>query len=629
MLQRLEQDVVALPDDGDEDVKGQALLGIARARLKLGDRAAALATLARLDIPAVPAPSRTATTVDLRSWQWFIVLVESAEVRRDAGDADGARAALERAARHLELRGELATAALRRLARGVDAAVAEKPEGLRRVDDEEAAIVCESSIGLIDWCVALGEKELARTLIRRAVEAIGPPRGPMNVVMVGSLGGYLIKAGDPGGRELIGQARRAALALPDAAARAFALPALARTLSEAGDLDGALALVPATAPGARQAVLARILDGMTADGHRVPWLDLSGMNIKIGDRSLTPRDPAAARAALPKVAAAARAAGDARVEARMLATVALLQARAGDGAGALATARSIPELRRSDFPGPSDGFYDAVKPAALALIAGVQARAGDARGAAATFAEAEARARAVAAGDQRLVALVEIAQQQAESGFQGADAAGTVHARAVSLALTQPEPRRSRALRMLAEVQARAGDDRGALRTIEAIREYPGLEKSQALAILADQRRERGDEAASEALLRRAAACLASKAPGTTTTTGPTLAMRAVGRDTFLDFDLELDPELLRRERKARLQDLRARTGDVESVLRDVEGLPPAERDASLSQIAGNLARRGDVAGATDVAASIASPEARLQAFVTLASAIPEARARR
>src|SRR5262249_13066443 len=159
----------------------------------------------------------------------------------------------------------------------------------------------------------------------------------------------------------------------------------------------------------------------------VPWLDLAGVNIKIGDPSLSPKDPAAARVALPKVAAAARASGDARVEARTLATVALLQARAGDFAGALATARSIPALSWSDFPGPRDGYYEAIKPAALALVAGVQA-ASDDRAATAILDEASALARAIGAMDQKLVAQVVIAQQHAAGGHLDAARAAVAEA---------------------------------------------------------------------------------------------------------------------------------------------------------------------------------------------------------
>ena len=200
----------------------------------------------------------------------------------------------------------------------------------------------------------------------------------MKTAVVGVLGGYLIKAGDPaGGRDLIGRARRAALELKNARARAFALRGVMKALSEAGEIDEQLAVAHEATPRAQEAVVGEILEGLTEDDQTGGWLDPGGITIKIGTPSLRPKDPARARAALPKVAAVARASDGPKVQARTLATVAHLQARAGDVPGALATARSIPDVKRSDFPGPSDGFYDAVKPVTFALIAGRQAEAGD------------------------------------------------------------------------------------------------------------------------------------------------------------------------------------------------------------------------------------------------------------
>ena len=200
-----------------------------------------------------------------------------------------------------------------------------------------------------------------------------------------------------------------------------------KKLSEAGELDQALALVREMTPRAQRAALAELLVEMSTDDHRGAWFDPAGIAIKIGEPSAHPKDPAAARVILPKIAAAARASGDAKVQARTLATVAHLQARAGDFAGALATARSIPELKRSDFPGPSDGFYDAIKPVTFALIAGAQAEAGDRSAAAATLGEAEALARAVAAEDQKLIAQIVIAQKDVTCGRR--DAARVGHRR--------------------------------------------------------------------------------------------------------------------------------------------------------------------------------------------------------
>jgi hypothetical protein len=628
-LGRLAERILALPD-GTEPFggKGAALLEIARSQVKLGDRAAALATLRRLDALAEPPPLKPGAKAELRSWERFAALAESAGLRREAGDLDGARAALERAARYLDMLDHGAIrGAIQRVGKEMDEALAKPAEGLRRLSDEEAAFVSEASVVLIDQYVALGDMAAARAQIRRLLEAVGPPQGPMKVAVVGILGGYLIKAGDAaGGRDLIEQARRAALALANAEARAFALRGVIRALSEAGEIDQELALAREAAPKAQQAIIGEILEGLANDDHTAGWLDFGGINIKIGTPSLRPKDPARARAVLPKLAAAVRASSDVKVQARTLATIAHLQARAGDFPGALATARSIPELKRTDFPGPSDGFYDAVKPVALALIASRQAEAGDQSAATVTLAEAGAIARAIAAQDQKLVAQTVIAQKQTACGRPGA--AKAVIAGAIPLALTQPEPRRSRVLTMLAEAQVQAGDEAGALKTIDAIRDYPGLEKARALQVLARRHEAAGDAKGSEAMMRRAAARFESKAPAKPLP-GPVMKLTAIGRDTFIDFDLELDTNMLPFQRSSMLEEIRTRMGDTAGVVRAARAIPPPRRDYALARIVGNLARRGDVAGAMDLAGSIESPDARLSAFVAVATAIPDRRAKK
>jgi hypothetical protein len=124
-------------------------------------------------------------------------------------------------------------------------------------------------------------------------------------------------------------------------------------------------------------------------------------------------------------------------------------------------------------------------------------------------------------------------------------------------------------------------------------------------------------------MMQRAAACLESKAPEKPLP-GPTMTLKAFGRDTFIDFDLELAPNRLPLQRSSMLEDVRTRMGDIAGAVRAARTLPPMQRDNALARIVGNLARRGDVAGAMDLATSIESPDARLNAFVQLATAIPD-----
>ncbi|MGO9466313.1 MAG: M56 family metallopeptidase [Isosphaeraceae bacterium] len=637
-LERLARRIMALPDGFEDyedagqpyDGRGLALIKVAQAQLKLGDRTAALATLRLLDGLAEPLPPKPGAKANLHAWSRFAALAESVELRRDAGDLDGAWSALDRAARQLDTldRGAV-RGAIERVGKELDQAFAKRVEGTRRLNDEEDAFISEASAVLIDQYIALGDMARARALIHRTLDSIGPPQGTMKTLMITGLAGFLIKAGDPaGGRDLIEQVRRAALALPEPEARAFALRHVAKTLSEAGDFDQALALIREMAPRSQQAILGEILEGLSTDDHRgaVACFDPAGIAIKIGDPSLTPKDPAAARVILPKIAAAVRASGDAKAQARTLATVAHLQARAGDFSGALATARSILEVRRSDFPGPSDGFYDAVKPVTFVLIAGMQAEAGNRSAATATLGEAESLARSITSEDQKLIAQIAIAKKGVACGRR--DSARAIVAEAIPLALSQPEPRRSRVLTMIAEAQVQTDDANAALRTIEAIRDYPGLEKARALSTLARHYDERGDAKRSEELTRRAMTCLEAKAPEKPLP-GKVLNVSGFARDTFVDFDLELKPPIIAIHRTLMLQGFRARRGEIEAAIREAGAVPPAGRDHALSQLVGSLARNGDIARAMDLAESIKSPNSRMQAFVALAGAIPEQRAKK
>ena len=59
---------------------------------------------------------------------------------------------------------------------------------------------------------------------------------------------------------------------------------------------------------------------------------------------------------LPRIAQEVRRSRIGWLRRRLLAEIASLQAEAGDFAGARQTADSIPDIKRADFPGPSDGF---------------------------------------------------------------------------------------------------------------------------------------------------------------------------------------------------------------------------------------------------------------------------------
>ena len=110
---------------------------------------------------------------------------------------------------------------------------------------------------------------------------------------------------------------------------------------------------------------------------------------------------------------------------------------------------------------------------------------------------------------------------------------------------------------------------------------------------------------------------------------GKLMAMGDLCRSTYIQFNLEMGPELLALERGSLLQDIRAWLGDVEGAVRAARSLPPERRDSALSHVAGSLARHGDIARAMEMATSIESPDGRMMAFIALAEAISERQAKK
>jgi hypothetical protein len=107
------------------------------------------------------------------------------------------------------------------------------------------------------------------------------------------------------------------------------------------------------------------------------------------------------------------------------------------------------------------------------------------------------------------------------------------------------------------------------------------------------------------------------------------MALSDFGRGTFTQFNLEMNPELLALQRGSLLQDIRTWLGDVQGAVRAARSLPPERRDNALSEVAGSLARRGDIARAMEMVTSIESPDGRILAFIALAEAISERQAKK
>ena len=627
-LRKAVLDVNALPlDPNSPGARGLALAEIASAQWKLGDRDAALATIRQAPREVGPI-DRNNGGLERLAGEFHL-----AEALREMGDPAGARAALDR------------------LSGWVDAIKIDPTKPTKATGDGPGRMVVQGEsltmmkgellAGLGDEWIKLGDRAKAQDAARRGIAMIrdaAPKEEPAGLMalFVGGFANLLARAGDPAAaREIIAEARRKADAITDPAARGQALCYLAQSMGEMGDVEAAIALARLLRESHYEVTaLSLIVEGLAEDDpeDRGAWFDPGGIKILIGavGPNNKPKDADACRIALPRLAeAVATTTGKPPVRARLLSAIAHLQAKAGDLPGAVRTAGLIPDVKRGDYPGPSDGFHDSVKPGTLALLARARFVAdnnGDPTGPDALSREATELTHAIADEGEAIVARLVIARGLAGCGR--ADGARALLAEAVPLALKQPEPRRSRSLAMISEGQARAGDLAAATATAGPIRDYPTAEKHRALTTLADVCERAGDREAARRHLREALRVVEAKAPEKPAM-GKVSPRTAFSQATYLDLDLEIHPSIVAFTGQSVAVTLLARLGDVEGARRRALALPAPGRDGALSTLAGQLANQGEVRKALEVAAAIEQPQQRLGAIDATARAVPGRTARR
>jgi beta-lactamase regulating signal transducer with metallopeptidase domain/tetratricopeptide (TPR) repeat protein len=615
-LRKAVEEVDAIPRAGLQfDTATDAFANIAKAQLELGDRAAALATLQRA-YKSIDQFEPKNSDLEL-----FGMLCQVAKYQREAGDSAAARITLDRLIKFVDSLMDFS-----REEELIQITGTEKP---RRVKHEMGAVIrCELLAMIADEWLILGDRDRARALYERAVEIMKVQKDILNPIVLATVGSKLFLVGDAaGGRDVIDQAERTAAGFTDPKDKEGALPFVAQAMVEIGDFDRALALVQRLGKHGASAALHRIIESFADDDYHGSWDDAGGIKIVIGADAMKVKDKVATRQAMPKIAQAVREIGDVLLQVRALSMISNLQAQAGDFDGAGQTADSIPNIRRRDFPGPSDGFYDAIKPATLAINARLQYAAGDKAGASQGFRRAIALSRVVETADQKLIAQILITQKQIECGDN--DGARALVSEAVLFALQQPEPARSRSLSMLVESQTKAGDPDGAAKTISAIRDYPGIEKRRALGSLANFYEKAGDHTTANAFLRRELQLAEARLPvNSSKLSGKVKPPRSFTARSFVDFEYELDEKEIEQQKLTASIFLHSRLGEHEKALRAARTLPDGMRDNVLSNLAGNLARRGDVAGAFKLAAALETPQQRLWAFDLTAIAIREGRTR-
>lgn len=611
--------------------RDSARIAIARAQLAQGDPVGARNTLARLELRQAPWPSADAVKADppgRENWYWRVII--AVRTLREAGDRAGARALLDRIPPLVET---LNDAEARSLAEGVQAEVEMSRPGATEPERERARAVWEAVplnyLLRIERFVleerlaqgdGVGAQRSLRALHDRVASVLDRPARCQTLL---SLGSQMEQAGDRAeGRRWIETALREAQEIQDPGLRALVDSQTVEVLAEVGALDEAIAVLQRQDASGRTSSLNSLLRLGVSFDESAPFLVIGSLKLTVGAPEVRAfQDDTAARARLARLVPVVAALEPLKVRARMLARVAHLQAIAGDFAGAVATAESIPPLRRSDDPGPADGFYDAVQPITFALIARRQAPL-DLVGATASFRRAEALARAAEAEDQRLIAQTVIAKQYAAAGRKLS--AQTLAAEAVAATLAQPEPRRSVLLNDLAMVQLQVGALDAARTTIDAIRAYPGLEKAHALYALARRLAEAGDAEGAAMAWRQAIVCLEADRPADAPAPGRVQTLDTFGLDTFIDPDLEWRPvRLVNLQRRSLLQAARAELGDAAALPDPARPLPDVRGEELIPTLSA-LVRRGETARALELIRAQELPADQLQALINLAMHIEQ-----
>jgi beta-lactamase regulating signal transducer with metallopeptidase domain len=609
--------VSALPRQETEyDFTADALANIARAQMKLGDRTTALATL-KSAYESIDRLEKKKNDIEVLG-----SLTQVARSQRELGDLAAARKTLAR------MVGLVDSLESQPFVEEVVQVTGTK-EPILKKQEINAAVRCELLLMIAEEQLALGERNLAQATCHRALKFIEPQQGMLKPMALAYVGMSLHKAGDRvAGRRVMDKARQLANELPEHGEKERSLAEVTRALAEAGDFDGALELVASLDKYGRQSAIERIVESFTEDELGEGWLPISGIKITIGAPSRRLKDREAAGIALPKLVQATTAISDPLIQARTLSMLAHLQAKAGDFAGAFRTAESIPTIKREDFPGPSDGFYDAIKPSTLAIIADLQFQSGEKAAARERLLQSITLCRAIAAGDQKIISQIVITRKLI--GCNDLESAKSVLSESISLARQQSEPFKSRSLVLLTEAQIQAGDPTGAEETLRFIRAFPGLEKVNALNNVAEWYKKRGDRQRAESFYRQALSCVLSKMPqdaqapmGKAKNPGP-VAMR-----TFVDFTYELEPAFLENQRQMSAMFLYANLGEIGQAAKVARSMSPGVCNVALGNLAGNLARNGQTAEAMKLAARIESPEGKVMAYDLVAIAIRDGRTRK
>ncbi|WP_435021787.1 M56 family metallopeptidase [Tundrisphaera sp. TA3] len=599
-----------------------ALEAFGQAQIQLGDREAGVATLRRA-FEAIDKGDLTGAEEDRGR---IDSLIDIPRILLSEGEADVARGMLDRATRLIDSR----------VNKPSNPSRVAPIEGDRnftiRVEHFSSNLVLAEFLGSIaQQRIKLGDREEALRLLRRMADCLEGESAGLRAIYLGYLGSEMQKAGDPAGaRDLIDRARKLAEAAATPEEKEAARIGLSRALARSGDIDGALSMLVDSGPARLTSTLDGLLRDLIESDTRATWYGPGLLKVTIGADSFKVTDPGTARRDLPRYARALAGVDAPIARARLLARIAHLQAKAGDFAGARETAGAIPALHREDHPGPSDGFYDAIRPVTFALIAREQAEAGDRSRVEAELRGALDEARAINNRGEKTVALMVIGREMARLGDRAAALA--VLGEAESLVGTLPEPRRSRSLAMIVTERIHAGDLAGAAASMTAIRSYPRSEKLNALRGIAEAHRRAGDIEGDRAFLRQELAACEAETPKDARP-GPSQRLDVISIDTFIDPDLESAPEMDRFTQRDRSITIRGLLDGPEVALKLIGELPADDpdlirqgamtrRQSAYGSLVAMLIYRGDLAGAQAVIDAIPEPDLKVAAMTQMAFAL-------
>ena len=616
-LEAAKEAVAALPREGMEhDFTVDTLANIAQAQMKLGDRPAALATL------AMAYESIDRRDKKKNDFEVLGSLTQVAKHQRELGDLAAARKTLDRMVKLVD---SLESRPF------VDEVVqvTGTNEPIRKQLEINAVVRCELLLMIAEEHLALGDRDAALEVCRRALKVIETQQGMLKPVFLAYNAISVHKAGDHrGAGTVIAQARQLAGELPEHREKEAALAEITRALAETGDIDGALQLARSLDKHGITSAIEKIVASFTEDKPGEAWLPVSGIKITIGAPSRRIKQRDVARIALPKLVKVAIAIDDRLMQARTLSMLAHLQAMSGEFDDAIRTTESIPAIKRKDFPGPSDGFYDAIKPATLAMVAHLQFEGGERNAARARLLQAVSLSRAIETTDEKVISQIVIIRKLV--ACDDPESAKSVLTESISIARQQPEPSKSRSLVLLLEAQIQAGDSTAAEETLRFIRAVPGLERVHALNGLAEWYTKKGDRNRAESCYRQGLSCVQAKIPpDAQAQMGKAKNLGPVSIRTFVDSAYELEPAFLEHQRQMSAMFLYANLGDIQNAATIARSMAPGTCNVALGNLAGCLARNGQMAEAMKLAASIKSPDGKLTAYDLVAIAVRDGRTRR